>query len=774
MALQLTGAIKLSEIAVEFSDTAPHSLSEFYAAASSIPGAGTIKLSDFYGASAFTATAQPDSFTTVQDSALSIGTADLISNDDNPDNYSNLEVSNVSSPIGGTVSLNGTTITFTPSVKFGEPASFTYTLTRAEGGESQSTATVKIDPLPEAGFLLYNDTDEANSEIAGFSPPTQETIFNTWARFDGTAYFEDGSQANTTDSTSWLGPPDSPYIEQPNNTGNPTGFVSPASERYDNFTLEVTLRSGQTDDDAIGAIVAFSRANNQNNAIVVQRTQGGVEPRQGFGISVMINGTNSNEAPSRILAEASVDGVNRNGQSGDQQGFNGRGSRVKITRNGDYIRAVCTPWFYQGEAVPAYDENNALEINLTDAADLTEFRGPQSYGYYTWSQGGASFQDEVIVGANDLTKILNGENGEVYEWNENTQTWDLQPDSIQDLTGWPRIVFNPRSVPVQRFNIQENSITSLGRETSQGNLDTTKVLNGEQNIKYSFPDGSTSGPNSGVRVIGLFEQGRPYNNLLSGKPALNTSNNSTVSGNKVTSNVGNGSYFADNGLDINTLLLENGTVVFEDGTVGLISSVTVSSITYESSSEWTLYDTNVTAGFSGLYYDEGLDAPTENWNDNTTFSMAQFGGLGPATAHGWSTGPATFTLTLNDLPAHSKLRYEVKWHMVDSLDNETSYLELTDSNNDFVRFFTWTKQYSSAPSFSFVKSGATESWSGHQEYTYRPWGNGNNGGDGYSTLDSGYFDHNSNTFQAKHFLGANQAQSDEAMYLTSVRVWLDS
>ena len=49
MALQSTGPISLAEIATEFNDTAPHSMSEFYSAATGIPASGTIDVSDFYG-----------------------------------------------------------------------------------------------------------------------------------------------------------------------------------------------------------------------------------------------------------------------------------------------------------------------------------------------------------------------------------------------------------------------------------------------------------------------------------------------------------------------------------------------------------------------------------------------------------------------------------------------------------------------------------------------------------------------------------------------------
>lgn len=51
MALQTSGPISLSDIATEFNDTAPHSMSEFYGADSGIPSSGAIDISNFYGAS---------------------------------------------------------------------------------------------------------------------------------------------------------------------------------------------------------------------------------------------------------------------------------------------------------------------------------------------------------------------------------------------------------------------------------------------------------------------------------------------------------------------------------------------------------------------------------------------------------------------------------------------------------------------------------------------------------------------------------------------------
>lgn len=52
MTLQNSGPISLSDIAAEFTDAAPHALSEFYAATPDIPASGGISFSQFLGVSA--------------------------------------------------------------------------------------------------------------------------------------------------------------------------------------------------------------------------------------------------------------------------------------------------------------------------------------------------------------------------------------------------------------------------------------------------------------------------------------------------------------------------------------------------------------------------------------------------------------------------------------------------------------------------------------------------------------------------------------------------
>ena len=173
-------------------------------------------------------------------------------------------------------------------------------------------------------------------------------------------------------------------------------------------------------------------------------------------------------------------------------------------------------------------------------------------------------------------------------------------------------------------------------------------------------------------------------------------------------------------------------------------------------------------------YSEGNNAApyVGNWNDATTYTMNQFGGLGKVNAHGWTTGPATYTLTLTSLPIHTEVRYKVFWHLVDSLDNETNQLFTMNSSGGETEKLRFTKQYNLEPAISVQDTGVIASWSGHQTYTYRPWAGGGYGQDGYLSIDTGWYSHTANSFTARHVMGADQIQADEAQYLSHVQVYL--
>jgi hypothetical protein len=170
------------------------------------------------------------------------------------------------------------------------------------------------------------------------------------------------------------------------------------------------------------------------------------------------------------------------------------------------------------------------------------------------------------------------------------------------------------------------------------------------------------------------------------------------------------------------------------------------------------------------YYSEGAlgNSSLTNWNNSATYTMTSITGLGTVTCHGPNPGNYTFTLT--NLPAHAKIRYQVFWHFVDSLDNETSSIYI-----DNVEYATFTKTGfpgAGTPGAPIYSSNyfAGSTWN-PATYSYQPWGSGSTA-NGYVAFDTGFIDHTSDTFSVRHNLGHDQGQGDEAMYLSHVTVTL--
>ncbi len=102
--------------------------------------------------------AAPDSSSTNEDTAVAIPVASLLSNDKpGPDTATDeagqtLSVTGVSasSGNGGTVSLSGSTVNYSPAANFNGVDTFTYTLSDGAGGTATGTVTVNVAPINDA------------------------------------------------------------------------------------------------------------------------------------------------------------------------------------------------------------------------------------------------------------------------------------------------------------------------------------------------------------------------------------------------------------------------------------------------------------------------------------------------------------------------------------------------------------------------------------------------------------------------------------------------
>ena len=172
------------------------------------------------------------------------------------------------------------------------------------------------------------------------------------------------------------------------------------------------------------------------------------------------------------------------------------------------------------------------------------------------------------------------------------------------------------------------------------------------------------------------------------------------------------------------------------------------------------------------YYDEGDNCVPylDNWDNKTITYMAQMGQYTNVVSHGYVDGPETYNFTLNNLPTHSQIRYQCVWHFLDSLDGETSYLYTSDSSNVLTERARFTKNVNSNPPSFSVRNGVEYYWAGIG-YAYSVQNPGYNN-DGFVIFDTDYYDHSLSSFSARHIFGADQAQSDEAMYISHVQVFL--
>ncbi|MEJ5992764.1 tandem-95 repeat protein, partial [Ramlibacter sp. PS3R-8] len=108
-------------------------------------------------------TAGADSLSTAEDTPVTVPVASLLANDTDPDAGNTLTVTGVGNPIGGTVTLIGGNVTFTPNPNFTGTASYDYTISDGNGGTSTATVTVNVTPVQDSPSA-NNDTVSTNED----------------------------------------------------------------------------------------------------------------------------------------------------------------------------------------------------------------------------------------------------------------------------------------------------------------------------------------------------------------------------------------------------------------------------------------------------------------------------------------------------------------------------------------------------------------------------------------------------------------------------------
>jgi uncharacterized protein (TIGR03382 family) len=179
--------------------------------------------------------ANNDSYTVNEDSAATSLTV-LANDNTGPETGETLSISAVTQPAGGTVSITGTTVSFTPNANFFGPTTFTYTISDGNGGTATATVTVNVtavnDP-PDAvndSFTVGSDSGPNTLDVLAndtFAPDANETLTITAVTqpASGTVTFT-GTNVTFTPAAGFRGTRTFTYTISDGNGGTDTATVT--------------------------------------------------------------------------------------------------------------------------------------------------------------------------------------------------------------------------------------------------------------------------------------------------------------------------------------------------------------------------------------------------------------------------------------------------------------------------------------------------------------------------------------------------------------------
>ena len=298
---------------------------------------------------------------------------------------------------------------------------------RASDGALTADRTFTINTfkpdLPATQAYMVTTTDDYLAATApANAPPSQEDIFNSWPRFDGSSYYPTGT-APGGQATGWTY--SNGTIKSTVNSNNLIGFVSPQTKT--SYNHAVTLSSTNADDDCIAVIISFALVNGVPNSLLAWRSEGGLGPTWAL---VSVSGTsrtilNDGSATAPLVA-------------GGWGGAAGSPSRVRIVREGNAVSITCSQF-----GSVALDSATTLTYQIPAGS---VFEGATPFGYVAQSQADATFSDIAMTGGGlDATVVYDARTmpPKVMVYNFTTQAWE------QDLS---RSVFRDQGYPVNITN----------------------------------------------------------------------------------------------------------------------------------------------------------------------------------------------------------------------------------------------------------------------------------------------------------------------------------
>jgi hypothetical protein len=402
----------------------------------------------------------------------------LIAGFENTMNRSDLEITAVSVEGGGSARLeNGNVIVDVSTLPYedeggeiilnytvhisGEPLNDTY----SSGGTAVlNLAAPEVEEIAEEDLLepvqayIYDDRAAMERKMRLYEPQNPQEIFDNWGRLSNHMYFKNvedarlavrskGDEAGLALEWKLKNEGGSSFIEYARNSVY-AGFVSPDGQEMDKFTLEATVSSKDDDDDTAGLIVAFLRDGDSNYVLEAARSRGSssgsvfVDPRKGWGL--LVRRLSKGDANPEIGEVLWVRQINVGGAMSG--GWKNLETRIRVERNGDVVRISASNWNDKGRFSP----ESLIEVNLNSDRQLSRFKGPRKFGYFTASQERMSFRDISMDGGmiQDKMFYLNPATGdsEVWWFDTGAQIWiRMAGTDIQSVLGYPLEVTNPET-----------------------------------------------------------------------------------------------------------------------------------------------------------------------------------------------------------------------------------------------------------------------------------------------------------------------------------------
>lgn len=299
------------------------------------------------------------------------------------------------------------------------------------------------------GFAVDNQTDLLSRQQE--APPTLRDVFDGWDRCDpGSSNYYASPNRGGIPHNRW-------YFSggtfiQPENTSVPALIVCPPVQYQTKYTHRAIMKSTSPDDDTVGIVGAYyyDPTTGAQYALCFVRTQGGMHPRNGWGIRLLTNrGGTQYYGPNGWgdLNGWSVGGTYRNASGGN--GWSGRTSAVEVVRDRNKITARCSSWRSSGSTNyaahhEAYMSDTAvieIDMNTTPPPPGIEggwgaFQGPTGYGFMTQSQADSKYHDWYLhpYPGSTIYDFSLGHPGRVWEYGTNSQ-WYLTPDTALEAAG---------------------------------------------------------------------------------------------------------------------------------------------------------------------------------------------------------------------------------------------------------------------------------------------------------------------------------------------------